>query len=64
MASKRKILSLKEEVELINFAKNGKGCRDIAKEFDIGKTHASLILKRQAEIRLPERTLNVCFQKN
>ena len=33
-------LSLKEKmkVELINFAKNGKGCREVAKEFDIGKT--------------------------
>ena len=50
MASKRNVLSLKEKVELINFAKNGKGCREIANEFDIGKTHASLILKPKAEI--------------
>ena len=33
-----------------NNAKNGKGCREIAKEFDIGKTQASLFLKRKAEI--------------
>ena len=31
-------LSLNEKVELINFAKNGKGCREVAKDFDIGKT--------------------------
>ena len=48
MASKGKVLSLKEKVELINFAKNGKGCREIAKEFDIKKTQASLILKQKA----------------
>ena len=50
MESKQKVLSLKEKVELINFAKNGRGCREIAKEFDIGKTQASLILKWKAEI--------------
>ena len=50
MESIRKVFNLTENVELINFAKNGKGCREITKEFDIGKTQASLILKRKAEI--------------
>ena len=50
VASKRKVLSLKEKVELINFTENGKGCREISKEFDVGKTQASLILKWKAEI--------------
>ena len=49
MASKWMVLSLKEKVELINFAKNGKGCREIAKEFDIGQTQASLTLKQKAD---------------
>ena len=50
MASKWKVLSLKEKIELINFTENGKGCHEISKEFDVGKTQASLILKWKAEI--------------
>ena len=50
MASKRKTLSLKERVDLINSATSGKGCRELAKEFNIGKSQASDILKRKAEI--------------
>ena len=53
MASKRKKLSLKERVDLINSAASGKGCRELAKdkEFNTGKTQASDILKWKAEIK-------------
>ena len=50
MVSKRKTLSLKERVDLINSAASGKGCRELANKFNIGKTQASDILKRKAEI--------------
>ena len=43
-------MSLKERVDLINSAASGKGCRELAKKFNIGKTQASDILKRKAEI--------------
>ena len=50
MVLKRKTLSLKERVDLINLAASGKGCRELATELNIGKTQASDMLKRKAEI--------------
>ena len=50
MALKQKTLSLKERVNLISKAASGKGYRELNKEFNIGKSQASYILKRKAEI--------------
>jgi len=46
----RKILSLKEKVELIKLQKSaGRSQRDLAEQFGIGKTRVQVILKRKAE---------------
>ena len=50
MVLKRKTLSLKERVDLIHLAASGKECRKLATELNLGKTQASDMLKRKAEI--------------
>ena len=49
-AKKRKALSLSDRVRVLERATNGRSARQIAKEFDVGKTQIQGILKRKEEI--------------
>ena len=51
---------LRPKVALINEAESGKSCRQLADEFNIGKTQATSIIKRKAELLL-EYDQNNCL---
>ena len=54
-------LTLRHKVALINEAESGKACRQLADQFNIGRTQATSIIKRKAELLL-EYDQNIYMQ--
>ncbi len=50
MSKKLNALTLRNKVALINEAELGKSCRQLADQFNIGRTQATSIIKRKAEL--------------
>ena len=53
---------LRHKVALINEAESGKSCRQLADQFNIGRTQATSIIKRKAELLL-EYDQNIYMQQ-
>ena len=62
MSKKRNALALRHKVALINEAESGKSCRQLADQFNIGRTQANSIIKRKAELLL-EYDQNNCLDR-
>ena len=62
MSKKQNALMLRHKVALINEAESGKSCRQLADKFNIGRTQATSIIKRKAELLL-EYDQNIYMQQ-
>ena len=52
MSKKRNALTLRHKIALIHEAESGKSCRQLADQFKIGRTQATSIIKRKADLLL------------